>query len=544
MYDEIIARWKKANPEQCHALGIHDYDGQLSDLSVETLNNRINEIREDLDYLQNLNTPTERIELYEYELLKSVLETELFELDVRQEFKNNPALSVFPLALVEMSYTARSFAPIEERVKHIIEFENRIPLFLQQSLNLYDESMPASKIGMAIQFLTGIIGFFKDRLITFITKIDDEELIDQWSEANIKAIASIEDFLQKLQTEYMPKAHNNFALGSEKFSQLLVKTEGVNVDINMLLQIGQQDLDNNYQQLQNIADEITEGDLKKLIKIVKSDIPKPDSLIETVEMSLGRTRQFLLDSDLVTVPDHEQLQVIHTPDFARSFAFAAMSPPGPFENKEASEAYYWVTPPNHNWPEERQNTFLEFFNKASLEIVTVHEAWPGHYLQLLYNNKAKSTIAKMFARSTTMIEGWGHYSEEMIYEAGYAPFDRKILHAGQLIGALVRNVRYIAAIKMHCMKMTVQEATQLFIEKAFMGPDNAMIEANRGTIDPMYLNYTLGKLLIKKLRDDLRKEKGDEFSLKEFHDTLLSFGSPPITVLRKLLLKNSDTKII
>ncbi|MHA2101492.1 MAG: DUF885 domain-containing protein, partial [Candidatus Kariarchaeaceae archaeon] len=340
------------------------------------------------------------------------------------------------------------------------------------------------------------------------------------------------------------KAHNNFALGTEKFMQLLEKTEGVNVDIDTLLQIGEEDLIKNYQSMQRIADDLTDGNIDKLMEIVKSEIPSPESLVESAEAALERTRQFLIDSDIVTLPEHTQLKIVHTPEFARSFAFAAMSPPGPFEIKEASEAYYWITPPDANWSQERQNKFLEFFNKPFLEMVTIHEAWPGHYLQLLYNNKATSNIAKMFARSTTMIEGWGHYAEEMIYEVGYNPFDRKLLHAGQLLGALHRNVRYISAIRMHCMGMTVEESRQMFIQKGLMGPDNAMIEANRGTIDPMYLNYTLGKLLIKKLRGDLMKEQGGDFNLKKFHDTLLSYGSPPITVLRKLLFKNPEGNII
>jgi len=354
----------------------------------------------------------------------------------------------------------------------------------------------------------------------------------------------MENFLQKLQTVYMPKAHNNFALGKEKFMELLAKTEHVHVDYDNLLKMGEEDLEKNYLAMQEIADEMTEGDISKLMELVKRDVPNPDSLITTAEQTLDRTRQFLIDSKIVSLPTDEQTKIIHTPEFARAFAFAAMSTPGPFESKEASESYYWITPPDINWPQERQQKFLEFFNKAFLEIVTIHEVWPGHYLQLLYNNQATSDVVKMFSRSTAMIEGWGHYSEEMIYEAGYEPFDRRVLHVGQLLGALQRNVRYISALKMHCEDMTVEEARQMFIEKGFLGEDNATMEGNRGTIDPMYLNYTLGKFMIKKLRSDLMAEKGENFNLREFHDTLLSYGSPPITVLRKLILDNADGSII
>lgn len=544
MYEEIINRWKKANPLGCHFLGLHEYDGQLPDLSEASLKERIAELNADLITLNKMIIPKERIELFEYGLIKAQLEEELFELDVRQEFRNNPTIAVFPLAIIEMSYTARSFASIEERVKSIVEIEKGIPLFLEQADALFNDSLPAPKVMMAIQFLGGIMSYYKDQLITFITKIDDETLINDWSEYNIKAVASMEAFLTKLQTFYMPKVNNNFALGVDKFAELLEKTEGVNLDIDVLLKIGEEDLEKNYQAMLKIAGELYDGDVHKLMEVVKNDIPTPESLVADAVATLDRTRQFLVDEDIVSIPTDEQTTVVHTPKFARSFAFAAMSTPGPFEVEEASEAYYWITPPDSNWSVERQNKFLEFFNKPFLEVVTIHEVWPGHYLQLLYNKTAKSDIAKMFSRSTAMIEGWGHYTEEMMYEVGYEPFDRKMLHVGQLLGALQRNVRYVSAIKMHCKGMTVEESKQMFIEKAFLGEDNASMEANRGTIDPMYLNYTLGKLMIKKLREDYKKEKGENFNLKEFHDTLLSFGSPPITVLRKLILENPEGKIV
>jgi uncharacterized protein (DUF885 family) len=234
------------------------------------------------------------------------------------------------------------------------------------------------------------------------------------------------------------------------------------------------------------------------------------------------------------------------PTYARKFAFAAMNTPGPFEPPNANQAYYWVTPTEPEWSDEQVENHMKFFNKGFFEVVTIHEAWPGHYLQLLYNNTSESDISKTLAYSITMIEGWAHYCEEMIYESGYEPgiIDRDTLHAGQLIGALVRNVRYISAVKMHCQGMTVEESKHMFMEKAFMPEGPAQVEANRGTINPMYLNYTLGKLLIKKLREDYHHEKGDNFSLKDFHDELLRYGSPPIAVVRSVMLEHDSGELL
>ena len=183
------------------------------------------------------------------------------------------------------------------------------------------------------------------------------------------------------------------------------------------------------------------------------------------------------------------------------------------------------------------------FNYGVLANTTVHEGWPGHYLQFLYNNKTTSDIVKIFAQSYAMEEGWGLYVEEMMIEQGYAPMDKDLYHVAQLLDALARDVRFVSSIQMHCLGKSVNEVKQVFMEKAFLPDHVADIEANRGTVDPMYLNYTLGKLLIKKLHKDYKKEQGKNYSLKKFHDTLLSYGSPPITVLRTLLLKEISVAI-
>lgn len=267
--------------------------------------------------------------------------------------------------------------------------------------------------------------------------------------------------------------------------------------------------------------------------------PEPQNLLEYVRETNNLAKLFLQQNDLVIIPTDDQCQVTEMPKAMREFAFAAMNTPGPFEPPEAKEAYYWVTPIEPTWSEARVKEHLQFFNDAFINNVTVHEAWPGHYLQLLWSNKTQSTIAKMFAHSYSMIEGWGLYSEEMMFQQGFRPLDSAdTYHVGQLIGALVRSIRYISAIKMHCQGMSVAESKQLFMEKAYLTEHNAEIEANRGTFDPMYLNYNLGKLLIKKLLQDYKVEKGDKFSLKQFHDELLSYGSPPITILRNMVLEN------
>ncbi len=538
MFDEIVSRWKRANPLTCHSLGIHDYDGQLPDYSESFISKRITEIKADIESLITQKKPSGKLVKFDHGLILSALKRELFELDERKEFKDNPLIWIRPFTLAETSYTARNFASLDDRIRILIEFEKGIPKFLQQAFEVLNPSIPLAKIEMGIGFLSGIISFYKDKLIGFITETDSEKLIDDWSIANIEAVEAMENFHMELKNKYQVNAHDDFALGEEKFLKLLEKTEGVIIDLDQLLIIGEDDLEKNYQALIEIGKNLPDGDLSSYLEEIRNDVPEPDKLVSEAESTLDRTKQFLIDSSIVSMPTDEQTTVIATPEYARNFAFAAMNTPGPFEVPEASESYYWITPPDLTWPENKIKQFMSFFNKSFLEIVTIHEVWPGHYLQLLYNRQSKSEISKMFARSITMIEGWSHYCEQMVYDEGYAPFDRVKLHVGQLFGALIRNVRYISAIKMHCRGMTIEESKKLFMEKAFLPEPNADIEANRGTVNPMYLNYTLGKLLILKLREDYQKEKGELYSLRKFHDEILSYASPPITVLREILLEH------
>ncbi|MHA2104951.1 MAG: DUF885 domain-containing protein [Candidatus Hodarchaeales archaeon] len=513
--NEIIERWKYANPGSCHNLGIHEYDGEIripEDLWIEK---RVNEIIDDLNLIKSLqsNYVDKIFEKFELRLVQLTLERELFELRDRKEFKENPLAFIGPLTVTEGSFTKRSFASIEDRIDLIIKYENNFPDLLSSATTILDESLPRIKIMLSLDFLKGIVNFYKNDLSEFINKSSRSEIIDQWREVNSNAIEAMEKFSEKLQKEYLPKAHDNFALGEEKYLELLQKQEAFETDLETLLKVGEEDLERNYQAMKSLLDKQGTDFLDK----VMSDGPDLDKIFDYATSTLDRARQFVIDSGIASVPTDEQCKVIPTPEYIRAFAFAAMNTPGPFEVPEASEAYYYVTPPDENWPEPVKENFMKFFNKSFFESVTIHEAWPGHYLQLLFNKQSKSTISKFFARSTSMIEGWAHYAEEMVQENKYAELtklDPLKLKVGQLLGALMRNCRFVASVKMHCYGMKIDEAKKLFQEKGFMPERNAEIEARRGTIDPMYLNYTLGKLLIKKLREDYKKEKGSEYSLR------------------------------
>jgi hypothetical protein len=490
-----------------------------------------------------IREPEGKQEKYEYNLIYSVLRTELFQLDIEKEYLVSPIPYIggwfSPIGVIETSYTARSFASIDERVESITKIEEQLPSYLENAQKNLEPSLLAKpKVEMGINMISGYISYFTDDLIGFVTHAKDEQIIEAWSDANASAIAAMKQFRSFLESK-LSKSHDNFALGEENFLTLLEYTEGVKISADKLIEIGETDLEKNYNALLELVKNSEFPTVKDLIEVINNDYPDPSELVPYVEEALERVKLFILTKDIVSAPSDSQPKVIYTPKSSRKFSFAAMNTPGPFEVPEASEAYYWVTPPDPNWSETRTDQYMQILNKSNLEDITVHEAWPGHFLQLLYNNQIESEIVKLFARSITMIEGWAHYAEEMIYELGYDSYDRQKYRAGQLLWALIRDVRFLSAVKMHCKGMSVEESKKMFIEKGFMSEPNAAIEANRGTVDPMYLNYTLGKLLIKKLLEDYKQENQDSFSLKNFHDELLGYGSPPITLLRKMMLRKS-----
>ena len=264
-----------------------------------------------------------------------------------------------------------------------------------------------------------------------------------------------------------------------------------------------------------------------------ADHPTADSLIPFVRGSLESARQFLIDRKIVTIPSEVRPKVQETPPYARSGGFASMDTPGAYESK-ATEAFYYVTPPERSWDAKHVEEHLRLFNGPVTALITVHEAFPGHFLQFIYAKQFPTKTRKLMAASSNA-EGWAHYSEQMMIEEGFGGGDPRFRLA-QLSEALVRDCRYVVGIKLHTRGMTVEDGAKCFTEQGFQEPANAYEEARRGAYNPTYLYYTLGKLQIYKLRDDYRRAKGGQSTLQEFHDAFVRQGSVPLKLMRQLLL--------
>ena len=257
--------------------------------------------------------------------------------------------------------------------------------------------------------------------------------------------------------------------------------------------------------------------------------PPADMLLSSTKDVLGDIRAFIIEHKIVTIPGADNLLLENTPPFMRATTFAAMDAPGPFE-KKAKEAFYFVTLPEKTWNKTRVEEHMRAYTYPDLLNTSVHEAYPGHYVQALWNKQLSTNVRRAFDCSSNA-EGWAHYCEQMMLDEGYKKSDRD-LKLVQIHDALLRCCRYICAIKMHTQGMSVAQATDFFMKEGYQEKANAEREAKRGTVDPTYLVYTMGKLQILAMRDDVKKAQGENFSLIKFHDAFLSVGGPPLKIVR------------
>ena len=533
-------------PTLATELGLHEYDGKLPDRSKQTISAFLEKIRQLQSQLQQLEQNNfDKFEMLDYYLLKSSLEQEAFNWGEWRDWEYNPIAYVNPLDI--SNYIKRNYAPFEERAKMLTQHLEGIPAYLRTARENLQLPLPRPYIEAALEMYEGQIAYFQNDVTATLQEHQNDgsgqaitTLMPRFEQARDNANAAIAAFVAFLKNE-LPRSTGDWRIGSEKFQRMLATGEMVDMPLDYLLQIGQTDLARNEAALEEVARKIDPNrPLLEVLRSVQGHHPSAERLLPDTRAVLDEQKNFLLEHNIVGIPVPTDLHVEETPPFAR-WATAMMSTPGPFE-KAATEAYYYVTPVEPDWTPEQKEEWLSNFNYGLVKNVSVHEAYPGHYIHFLHVQRAPSTPSKVIA-SYSMVEGWAHYTEQMMLEAGYDPEDLE-LQVAQLTDALLRNVRYICAIKMHTQTMTVDEATRMFMEHAKMEELPASKEAMRGTFDPGYLNYTLGKLMMLKLREDYRKEQGAAFTLRDFHDQVLAFGAPPIPLLRRLLLKQPEGALL
>jgi len=314
---------------------------------------------------------------------------------------------------------------------------------------------------------------------------------------------------------------------------MLRDTEGVDISVSALEAIGRKDMDRNLAALKEACAKFAPGkSVDEAVALAVAHKPT-GSVVEDATRQLAGLQKFIRDHDLVTIPGTEQAKVDEAPAYKR-WNFAYINIPGPYEHGLPS--VYCVSPPDPTWPKAKQDEYVP--GVGDLLFTSVHEVWPGHFLQFLHANRAASKFGQVFV-GYAFAEGWAHYTEEMMWDAGLGDGSPE-MHVGQLLEALLRDSRLLSAIGLHTRGMTVEESAKLFREQGHTDATTADEQARRGTFDPAYVNYTMGKLMIRKLREDWTATRGGRAAWKQFHDAFLEFGGPPIPLVRRAMLGDAD----
>src|ERR1700730_12834146 len=568
--EEYIRGYLAARPLLGTSLGFHEYDGKIGDFSRLALDAELSRLRRFDDRLSKFDldklSTRQSIDL---RILQASIRNELFQRQDLAIFERNPM--VYARAADLNVYIKRNFAPLEDRARSVVMIESQIPNIIIAAKTNLAPVLPRPHVELAIQIARGFADFLRKNLVEALAGVKDERLMAEFEDVNRKAASALLEYAGWLERQRLPKASPNFAIGEEKFHRLLAETELVDLPPSKILEIGMAKLKEEQDAFADAARKIDPN--KSAIEVfqeIQKEHPTPDKLIPDVSKNLEQVRKFVVNHHLVTVPSEVRAQVKETPQYRRATSFASMDTPGPFE-KRAPEAYFYVTPVENNWPEKQKEEWLTAFNYYTSDLVSIHEAYPGHYVQFLRLNASGATKVEKIFGSYGFTEGWAHYCEQMMIDQGYgstpppapslsptsgkktsptptptpmSPEEMQKRAAkyrmAQADEAMLRFCRLCAAIKMHTQNMSVDDATKFFRDNCYYEEKPARAEATRGTFDPGYLNYSLGKLQILKLLEDYKAQQGNEFSLQKFHNELLNHGMPPIRLLREIMLKDKS----
>jgi uncharacterized protein (DUF885 family) len=532
-------------------VGYHQYDTKLENYSRKSINAEIATLKsfeQRIEAIQPDNAPVDFVPRSDREIVLGNVRSQLLTLETIRPWEKNADNYSSTCANAAFVLMERKFAPPDDRLRSLIAREKQMPTLLGEArVNL--KNPPRIFTQIAIEQLPGIISFFRKDVPLAFADAKDPALKAEFEKSNAAVISSLEDYLAWLKSDALPKSNGDYRIGAKTFSDKLKYDEMVEIPIDHLLEIGWANLRSNQAQFKQVAHELEPGKSPaEVLEDLGKNHPAPDKLLDSFRATFTGLIEFIRAHDIVTIPSDIKPIVEETPPFMRATTFASMDTPGPFE-MHATEAYFNVTLPDPKMTPAEVEGYMHSFNVGTVISTAVHEAYPGHYIQFLWVPQAPTRVRKILGANTN-VEGWAHYTEQMMLDNGYGQpgagakdeRESKFLRLGQLQDALLRNARFIVGIEMHTGKMSIDQAEDFFQKEGYQSKETAVVETKRGAGDPTYLYYTLGKLEIMKLREDLKKKQGAAFSLQKFHDDFLKQGFPPVKIVREAMLgDNSPT---
>jgi len=522
------------NPARATRQGLHQYDGELPSYSRHEIETEIARSRTSLRKLARI--PQEALSKenrFDARLLEGSIRGHVLELEQLRRWEHDPNFYNDAISQALFVLIQRDFAPLDQRLKSLLARERRVPEILASArANL--SNPPAIYAKVALLQVASEIQFLENDLPQAVAGAQDTTLKTEFRELNQRTVAEYRQFRDYLKTTLAPRSHGSFAIGAEAYREMLHDNEMVDTSLDRLLEIGEGELRKTQAEFRSTAAQIDPAKSpSEVLRELSRNHPDGAHVLAETQTVLDGLRQYVETHHIVGIPSRENPRVVETPPFMRALTFASMDTPGPFEHG-TTQAFYNVTLPNPDWADEQKEQHLRFFNRYAIPGTSIHEVFPGHYTQFLWVRRAPTKVRKLVGCSSNA-EGWAHYAEQMMLEEGYGNGDPK-LRLFQLQAALLRLCRYIVGIRMHTRGISLEEGTAFFEREGYFEHVNAEREAMRGTADPTYLVYTLGKLEILKLREDYKRKLADRFDLREFHERFLGYGYPPIKLVREEML--------
>src|SRR5712691_11763843 len=540
--DDYLAYLYEVCPTHATLDGTHLHDDLLEDLSRPGVDAYVRALSGFGRRLHQIDPgalpPTERIE---HPIVASNIEARMFEYEEVRTWERNPQLYADLIGTSLAGQALFAYAPDADRARRIVSKLRQVPRLVQAARDNIKET-PGIFVKMGLESWRGILKFIDADLPRAFASLDDLHILGELADTSAEASTAVKGYIDYLENDLAPRAKASFRLGRDKFEKKLRLEEGITFSADRLLAIALRELHDVQEEFRAAASRLHGGDVQAAWRTATEQHPAPGEVVKAAQAQVKELEEFLRRQSIVGLPDAEPVLVAPTPEFYR-WTFASMWTPGPFETKP-SRAYYYLTDVDRSWPPERQEEHMRDFNFPTLWNISIHEVYPGHFLHYQHLRRVDSKARKsiMFAPAS-FVEGWAHYCEQMMIEAGFGRQDHGVA-LGQLAEALIRLARFIVCIKLHTEDMSVEQGVRFFREEAFMEEASARREAERGTFDPTYLVYSVGKLMLLKLRQDYKQQQGKSFSLRSFHDTLLGNGTAPFWLHRALMLGGEGADVL
>jgi hypothetical protein len=540
--DDYLSFLYEVHPTGATMDGVHVHDDLIEDFRRSAIDTHVSALAGFARRLDSIPVADLALrEQVEHQIVSSNIRARQFELEATRSWERSPHVYADTLASSLAAQAIFAYAPEVDRARRVLSKLRQVPRLVQAARDNIKEP-PAIFVKVGIDTWRGAMTFIDADLPRAFSNVDDIHLLGDLDDACREAVKTIGAYVDDLETDVRPKAKGTFRLGRDRFEQKLRLEEGITLPVDRLLAIATRELEATQEEFRQLAGRLNGGDPIANWRKSKEKHPPPGTLISTARAQLDELHTFLSRNTIISMPDSGTINVAPTPDFFR-WSSASMWTPGPFESRP-SRAMYYLTDVDPKWDADKQLEHLRDFNVPTLWTISIHEVYPGHFLHYQFLRKVESKVRRstMFAPASYM-EGWAHYCEQMMLEAGFGRGDQS-LKLGQLAEALVRLARFIVGIRLHTEDWSVEQGVKFFQNEAYLEESSARREAERGTFDPTYLVYTAGKLMLLKLRHDWYEEQGGKPSLRAFHDALLAQGSAPFWALRRLMLQSHHDVVL